>query len=88
VKLWYPPPPPRPRPYDWLVVLDDIACHRVQRCTLCSGPLELFEVDAWSNGTVVATVVLCERCKGREEQREAVAALLEVRYQKRRETDG
>jgi hypothetical protein len=70
-------PAPSPRPLDWLTVLDDVACHRVQHCTLCHGPLGLVDVYAWSNGVVVATVLLCQRCTDR---RPAVTRMLERRY--------
>jgi hypothetical protein len=64
-----------------LVVIDDIACQRIQRCTLCHELAGLVDIDAWSNGAVVATVVLCQACK---HQKDAVQTLLEDRYRPHR----
>jgi hypothetical protein len=49
---------------DWTVLIDDIATQRLRTCTLCGGQVEQFAVDSWSNGTVLAAVVLCPPCQG------------------------
>jgi hypothetical protein len=65
---------------DWTVLIDDIATQRLRTCTLCGGQVEQFAVDSWSNGTVLAAVVLCPPCQRRDPQRVTVKALLEHRY--------
>jgi hypothetical protein len=79
--LWDRLQAPQPRPVDWLVVYDHVACHRLTGCTLCGGPLAWVDVDAWSAGTIVATVILCMSCKG---QGQAVREKLEQQYRKER----
>jgi hypothetical protein len=62
------------------VLLDDVATQRLRTCTLCGGPLDVFTLESWSNGRVVAAVLLCPACQRRDPQRTAVFALLERRY--------
>jgi hypothetical protein len=47
---------------DCTLVYDDVATMRLLHCTMCGWPLMKIEVDAWSDGTLVVTVVRCPRC--------------------------
>jgi len=76
-----------PRP-DWTILLDDMATQRVRTCTLCGSPLDQLSLESWSNGTVVAAVVLCPLCRQRDAQRPAVRAVLERRYGRATDTEG
>jgi len=70
---------PAMRP-DWTAVLDDVACRRMQTCTLCGTHLDVFTLETWANGLVTAAVLLCPPCQRADPKREAVFAKLEARY--------
>jgi len=74
-----PPLPARPKS-DWTVLTDDVACHRVRTCTLCGTRLDHFTLESWSNGGVVAAVLLCPSCRRGDPAGAAVCAKLERRY--------
>jgi hypothetical protein len=78
--LLRPPPPASPLPADLTVIYDDVATQRLRTCTGCGGPIDTFTLESWSNGRVVAAVMLCPACQRRDPQREAVFAKLEHRY--------
>jgi hypothetical protein len=73
---------------DGTVLIDDIATQRVHTCTLCGGPVEQCAVDSWSNGTILAAVVLCPRCRRHDPQGVAVCVLLEARYPRATRPEG
>ena len=84
--LLRPPPPTGPTP-DWTVIVDDITTQRLRTCTLCGGPIATFTAESWSNGVVVAAVLLCPACQRRDPQRMAVFAKMELRYDPGRTPD-
>jgi hypothetical protein len=62
------------------VIYDDITTQRLRTCTLCGGPIATFTLESWTNGRVVAAVMLCPPCQRRDPTRAAVRGLLEERY--------
>jgi hypothetical protein len=72
------------RVVDRLVCYDDIATHRLERCTLCSGPRTRVEVEVWADMGVVATVLLCQPCHAADPLREHVRRLMQARYDPKR----
>jgi len=69
---------------DQTVVYDDVVTHRLTACTCCSGRLSIVDVDDWANSQVVATVIICLRCKEAGAWRGAVLARMQARYDPQR----
>jgi len=65
---------------DRTVVYDDVVTHRLTACTSCSGRVCIVDVDDWASNTVVATVIICLRCKEAGAWRGAVQTLMQTRY--------
>ena len=72
-------PPARPAS-DWTVLVDDVSTQRLRTCTLCGGGVATFTLESWTNGQVVAAVLLCPACQRRDPLRTAVFTKLEARY--------
>ena len=70
---------------DWLTALDDGLTGRLRRCTLCGGSEG--RTGWWDimqyEGLAIA-VIVCDRCRASDPEREALDALLQSRYGEQR----